>query len=143
MTAVSVAAPKRLVEVTIDGQTVSVTEGSTILDACRRLGIETPTLCYADTLTPVNVCRVCVVEIEGARVLNDVDYTQVCVSFGDDGRTRDVVARLIADGTVWMSGSRWHDQDVLRVSVSNWSTDEADVERSVDAVRNAAAAVTV
>jgi predicted molibdopterin-dependent oxidoreductase YjgC len=69
MTAVSVATPKRLVEVTIDGQTVSVTEGSTILDACRRLGIETPTLCYADTLTPVNVCRVCVVEIEGARVL--------------------------------------------------------------------------
>ena len=69
MTAVSVAAPKRLVEVTIDGQTVSVTEGSTILDACRRLGIETPTLCYADTLTPVNVCRVCVVEVEGARVL--------------------------------------------------------------------------
>jgi predicted molibdopterin-dependent oxidoreductase YjgC len=69
MTAVSVATPKRLVEVTIDGQAVSVTEGSTILDACRRLGIETPTLCYADTLTPVNVCRVCVVEIEGARVL--------------------------------------------------------------------------
>jgi glutamate/tyrosine decarboxylase-like PLP-dependent enzyme len=81
--------------------------------------------------------------IEGARVLNDVDYTQVCVSFGDDERTRDVVARLIADGTVWMSGSRWHDQDVLRVSVSNWSTDEADVERSVDAVRKAAAAVAV
>jgi predicted molibdopterin-dependent oxidoreductase YjgC len=69
MTAVSVAAPKRLVEVTVDGQTVSVTEGSTILDASRRLGIETPTLCYADTLTPVNVCRVCVVEVEGARVL--------------------------------------------------------------------------
>jgi predicted molibdopterin-dependent oxidoreductase YjgC len=69
MTAVSVAAPKRLVEVTIDGQAVSITEGSTILDACRRLGIETPTLCYADTLTPVNVCRVCVVEIAGARVL--------------------------------------------------------------------------
>ena len=48
---------------------MSVTEGSTILDACRALGIETPTLCYADTLTPVNVCRVCVVEVEGARVL--------------------------------------------------------------------------
>jgi len=56
-------------ELTIDGQTVSVAEGSTILDACRTLGIDTPTLCYADTLTPVNVCRVCVVEIEGARVL--------------------------------------------------------------------------
>jgi glutamate/tyrosine decarboxylase-like PLP-dependent enzyme len=78
--------------------------------------------------------------IDGARVLNDVDYTQVCVSFHDNQRTRDVVARLIADGTVWMSGSRWHDQDVLRVSVSNWATDEADVERSVEAVRKAAAA---
>ncbi|MEP6813191.1 MAG: 2Fe-2S iron-sulfur cluster-binding protein [Actinomycetota bacterium] len=69
MTTVSVAAPKRLVEITVDGQLVSVTEGSTILDACRRLDIETPTLCYSDTLTPVNVCRVCVVEVEGARVL--------------------------------------------------------------------------
>jgi predicted molibdopterin-dependent oxidoreductase YjgC len=69
VTLVSVNAPKKLVELTIDGQTVSVTEGSTILDACRGLGIETPTLCYADTLTPVNVCRVCVVEVEGARVL--------------------------------------------------------------------------
>jgi predicted molibdopterin-dependent oxidoreductase YjgC len=69
VTVVSVAAPKRLVELMIDGETVSVSEGSTILDACRRLGVETPTLCYADTLTPVNVCRVCVVEVEGSRVL--------------------------------------------------------------------------
>ena len=69
MTAVSVAAPKRLVEVTIDGQTVSVTEGSTILDACRAEGIDTPTLCYLENLTPVNVCRVCVVEVTGSRVL--------------------------------------------------------------------------
>jgi predicted molibdopterin-dependent oxidoreductase YjgC len=69
MTLVSVAAPKKLVELTVDGRAVSVTEGSTILDACRRLGIDTPTLCYGDTLTPVNVCRVCVVELEGARTL--------------------------------------------------------------------------
>src|SRR5207253_8024571 len=58
-----------MIEVTIDGRTVNVDAGSTILDACRALEIETPTLCYADTLTPVNVCRVCVVEVEGARVL--------------------------------------------------------------------------
>ena len=69
MTVASVAPPKRLVELTIDGTSISVTEGSTILDACRRLGIDTPTLCYADTLTPVNVCRVCVVELENARTL--------------------------------------------------------------------------
>ena len=69
MTIVAVAAPKKLVELTVDGRSVSVTEGSTILDACRRLGIDTPTLCYGDTLDPVNVCRVCVVELEGARTL--------------------------------------------------------------------------
>src|SRR5436305_3555441 len=63
------AAPKRMVELTVDGQPVRVLDGSTILDACRMLAIDTPTLCYGDTLTPVNVCRVCVVEVEGARTL--------------------------------------------------------------------------
>jgi len=57
------------VELTIDGAAVSVAAGSTILDACRQEGIDTPTLCYADNLTPVNVCRVCVVEVAGSRVL--------------------------------------------------------------------------
>jgi len=57
------------VELTIDGQAVSVPAGSTILDACRAQGIDTPTVCYADNLTPVNVCRVCVVEVTGSRVL--------------------------------------------------------------------------
>ncbi len=69
MTTTMLAAPKKMVEVTIDGQPVRLLEGSTILDACRMLGIDTPTLCYGDTLTPVNVCRVCVVEVEGARTL--------------------------------------------------------------------------
>lgn len=55
--------------VQIDGKAVSVPEGSTILDATRLLGIETPTLCFLENLTPVNVCRVCVVELEGSRVL--------------------------------------------------------------------------
>src|SRR5207244_8473274 len=69
MSVTMVAAPRRLVDLTIDGQEVRVLEGATILDACRQLGIATPTLCYADTLTPVNVCRVCVVELEGSRAL--------------------------------------------------------------------------
>ncbi len=60
---------RRMVELEIDGEPVRVLEGSTILDACRRLGIDTPTLCYGETLRPANVCRVCVVELEGARVL--------------------------------------------------------------------------
>ena len=57
------------VELCVDGQRVSVPEGSTLLDACRQCGIDTPTLCYVETLTPVNVCRVCVVELEGSRTL--------------------------------------------------------------------------
>ncbi len=62
-------APRRMLELEVDGQTVSVFEGATILDACRKAGIDTPTLCYGETLQPANVCRVCVVELEGARVL--------------------------------------------------------------------------
>ena len=77
----------------------------------------------------------------GVEVLNDVVFTQVCVSFGDDERTRQVIERLIADGTTWMSGSRWHDRDVLRISVSNWSTDDDDIAQSLAAVKRAAAAV--
>jgi glutamate/tyrosine decarboxylase-like PLP-dependent enzyme len=75
--------------------------------------------------------------IEGAEVLNDVVYTQFCVAFGRDERTKAVTEALLADGRVWMSGSRWQDRDVLRVSVSNWSTDDADIAASVEAVRRA------
>src|SRR5207237_9598205 len=64
-----VGLPKRMLTASIDGQALSVPEGTTILDACRRMSIDTPTLCYLETLTPVNVCRVCVVEVEGSRVL--------------------------------------------------------------------------
>ena len=46
------AIPKRMIELEIDGETVRVFEGQTILDALRKLGVETPTLCYGDTLTP-------------------------------------------------------------------------------------------
>jgi predicted molibdopterin-dependent oxidoreductase YjgC len=60
---------RRMVEIKIDGQAVTVPEGFTILDAARKLGIETPTLCFLESLTPVNVCRVCVVELEGSRTL--------------------------------------------------------------------------
>ncbi len=63
------AVPRASVALTIDGHEISVPAGSTILDACRTQGIDTPTLCYAENLTPVNVCRVCVVEVTGSRVL--------------------------------------------------------------------------
>ncbi len=64
-----VAAPVPMVALTIDGAAVEAPAGATILDACRAAGADIPTLCFLDTLTPVNACRVCVVEVEGARVL--------------------------------------------------------------------------
>jgi glutamate/tyrosine decarboxylase-like PLP-dependent enzyme len=79
--------------------------------------------------------------VDGVEVLNDVCYTQVCLAFGDDAATRAVTARIIADGRVWMSGSRWRDRDILRVSVSNWHTGEDEVRTAVDAVKAALSAV--
>ena len=64
-----VAAPARAVALSIDGHEMRVPEGTTILQACRAIGIDTPTLCYLETLTPVNACRLCVVEVEGSRAL--------------------------------------------------------------------------
>src|SRR5215471_12907812 len=59
----------RQIEITIDGNSIRVPETMTILDACRSMAIDIPTLCYLENLTPVNVCRVCVVELTGARTL--------------------------------------------------------------------------
>lgn len=80
-----------------------------------------------------------IAEIPGATVLNEVVFTQVCASFGSDERTQEVVRRMLADGTAWTSGSRWHDRAVLRVALCNWSTTDADVEASLAALRRAAA----
>ena len=77
--------------------------------------------------------------IEGATILNDVAFTQVCAGFGDDERTDRVLARLLDYGTAWISGSTWHGRRVLRISVSNWSTTDEDVSRTLDAIRRAAA----
>jgi glutamate/tyrosine decarboxylase-like PLP-dependent enzyme len=80
-------------------------------------------------------------EMDGVRVVNDVVFTQVCVSFGPDEVTREVAARLLKDGTAWMTPSTWHGQAVLRISVSNWRTTEEDVDRTLAAVRRILAEV--
>ncbi|MBV8164184.1 MAG: (2Fe-2S)-binding protein [Candidatus Eremiobacteraeota bacterium] len=59
----------RTITLEIDSVTTTVAKGTTLLEACRLRGIDTPTLCYLENLTPVNVCRVCVVELEGSRTL--------------------------------------------------------------------------
>ena len=102
MSETPVGVPKTLVEITVDGESVAVPEGSTILDACRRADVDTPTLCWAENLTPVNVCRVCVVEVEGSRVLvpscsRPVEEGMVISTDSDRVRTsRRMVLELLA-----------------------------------------------
>ena len=91
-----------MVEFTLDDKVVKVPEGSTILDACRREGIDTPTLCWAENLTPVNVWRVCGVAVEGSRVLvpscsRPVEERMVVATDTDRVRTsRRMVYELLA-----------------------------------------------
>ena len=76
---------------------------------------------------------------DGVEVLNDVTLNQVLLRFGaDDAVTDDVIARVQADGTCWVGGTRWHGEAAMRVSVSNWSTTEADIDRTADAILAAA-----
>ncbi|CAN5600507.1 aminotransferase class V-fold PLP-dependent enzyme [soil metagenome] len=74
-------------------------------------------------------------EAEGVRILNDVVLNQVLVRFGDDDAlTRDVIARVQAEGTAWMGGTVWQGRAAMRISVSNWSTTETDIDRTADAI---------
>ena len=58
-----------MLTIEINGKSVEAHEGETILKVLRREGINVPTLCYMDGLTPTGACRMCVVEVEGARGL--------------------------------------------------------------------------
>jgi glutamate/tyrosine decarboxylase-like PLP-dependent enzyme len=74
------------------------------------------------------------------RLLNHVVLNQVLVRFerpdgGDhDAFTREVIARVQQDGTCWLGGTTWHGMAAMRISISNWSTTEADVDRSAAAI---------
>jgi glutamate/tyrosine decarboxylase-like PLP-dependent enzyme len=74
----------------------------------------------------------------GVRILNDVVLNQVLVRFGeDDELTREVVRRVQADGTLWAGPTVWHGLAAMRISVSGWSTSEADARISVEAILRA------
>jgi len=63
-----------------------------------------------------------------------VMLNQVLARFGTDERTDRLIAAAQADGTFWAGGTTWHGRRYMRISVSNWSTTEADVDRSVGAI---------
>jgi predicted molibdopterin-dependent oxidoreductase YjgC len=115
------------VTATIDGREVTVAAGGTILQACREAGIDLPTLCYGPTLSPANACRVCMVEVEGSRVLvpscsRDLEDGMVINTQTERAeRSRRLVMELLGSAAEldrtshqvngWMEG---HDADVTR-----------------------------
>lgn len=70
----------------------------------------------------------------GFEILNDVVLNQVLVSFGDDEKTRRVIAGVQEEGTMWAGGSFWHGKQAMRISVSSWATTADDVEHSLEAI---------
>ncbi len=94
-------------------------------------------------------------EAPGVELLNDVVLNQVLVRFlpadaaGDPGAidafTHEVIGRVQADGTCWLGGTTWQGMTAMRISISNWSTEDVDIDRSAEAIirasREAAATV--
>jgi glutamate/tyrosine decarboxylase-like PLP-dependent enzyme len=73
--------------------------------------------------------------IEGVEIGNEIVLNQVLASFGSDERTDRVISAVQRDGTCWMGGTTWRGRRYMRISVSNWSTTEEDVDRSVAAIK--------
>jgi len=79
-------------------------------------------------------------ELPGATVLNDVVLNQVLFRFGDDETTTGALARVQASGEAWMGGTSWDGRPAIRLSVSNWRTTDADIDRTLAAFAAALAA---
>jgi len=91
-------------------------------------------------------CRLAVRFADGLRaagfqVLNDVVLNQVLVSFGDADQTTKMIASLQEEGTFWAGATVWQGKSTMRISISSWSTTEADIDRSLEAVRRVVALV--
>lgn len=80
-------------------------------------------------------------QVKGVEVIGDVEFTQLMVSFGDPDRTVEVGRRLLADGTAAVTPAIWRGSPVQRVSISNWSTSEDDVRRTVAAFEDVVTAI--
>jgi predicted molibdopterin-dependent oxidoreductase YjgC len=128
----------RQVELTIDGESVRAPEGATILQACRGQGTEVPTLCYGDTITPKNACRVCMVELDGSRVLVPACSRRVepgMVVRTDTERTRHsrrLVLELLGssvDLSLTANVARWNEE--YGAEPERFGDDAATVEQPV------------
>jgi glutamate/tyrosine decarboxylase-like PLP-dependent enzyme len=73
-------------------------------------------------------------EAGGYPILNDVVLNQVVVSFGDEPSNRRVIEAIQSEGVCWCGPTQWQGRAAMRISVSNWATDEDDVERSIESI---------
>jgi glutamate/tyrosine decarboxylase-like PLP-dependent enzyme len=78
-----------------------------------------------------------VARLEGCEVLNEIVLNQVLFRFADDETTNRVVASVQASGDAWMGGTTWDDRAAIRLSVSNWRTNEKDIDRTLAAFERA------
>lgn len=74
-------------------------------------------------------------EIDGIRLLNDVDYTQVMFRLDSDDETRALGDAVLAEGTAALTGAEWRGRAALRCSISSWATTPSDIDRTVAAIR--------
>jgi glutamate/tyrosine decarboxylase-like PLP-dependent enzyme len=72
--------------------------------------------------------------LDGVEIGNEIVLNQALASFGSDERTDRLVAAAQEDGTFWAGPTTWRDRRYMRISISNWTTTEADVDRSVEAI---------
>ncbi len=79
--------------------------------------------------------------LRGAEIMNEVVLNQVLLRFADDATTAAVLRHVQESGRAWMSGTTWDGRDAIRISVSNWSTSDDDVDRTVRAFGDAVTAV--
>ncbi len=79
--------------------------------------------------------------IDGFEIVNEVVLNQILVRVGDEPSTNRIAKWLHGDGTLWLGATTWRGERLLRISVSNWSTSEADVDRCVEAIARARIAV--
>ncbi|MET0913491.1 MAG: 2Fe-2S iron-sulfur cluster-binding protein [Acidimicrobiales bacterium] len=131
-----------MIRLTVDGHELEVDEGTTLLGACTEAAIDTPTICWAPNLTPVNVCRVCVVEVEGSRALvpacsRPVEDGMVVHTDSDRVRhSRKIVLEFLGSGVDLSQADglgRWieyYDADPFR-----YGTEDHPVERVEEAVK--------
>lgn len=73
--------------------------------------------------------------IDGIRILNDVDYTQVMFRLDSDEATRALGEAVLAEGTAALTGAAWRGRAALRCSMSSWATTRDDIDRTVGAIR--------